>query len=258
MNISDKFTISFIVGPERKNEFLNAWWSCYDLNPQINNSIIFFNPYVIKDHEFFLEDVSTNHAQIVKFNRFHSIAQCWNLSIIFSNTPYVIISNDDVVFKDIDLLDKIYEKHLAGYKLVHVTENWSCFSIHKSLILDIGWFDEMFAHSWEDSDMRFRLNRANIKDFRFHPYLVRHLRSKKGNNQSYWDESSGYFFDKWGIKDYQANKYNVPMDFFDDPNNRRKLQSAGFFRNIDPKVLHPKWSTLNFYPKGIKDIKSNL
>lgn len=240
MNLSEKFTTSFIIGPERKNEFYNAWSSFSELNTIPHHTFLFFNPFDYHSHDIFFDIADTRSCQIVKLKEFNSISKCWNLSILLGNTDYTIISNDDVIFQDKDFFEKVYEKHQEGYEVVHTTENWSCFSVSRNLIKNIGWFDENFMHSWEDIDYRFRMFRSDYKDFRFDPFLVKHLRSQAGRNQDFWDQSSDYFFKKWGIN-------NLGIGTFDTKEKRQKLQATGFFRKVNPKELKPTLETPCFH-----------
>ena len=161
-NVSSLFTFCFTICPSRYWEFYNALSSMLELSPPVQNMMLFFNPYSPKDHESFFDIGEVRHADIIKKSKFTSLAKCWNQCLTFSNTRYALILNDDLVFQDINLIDRIYEKHQEGYPIVHATENWSGFSVDKSFIPKMGWFDERFAHSWEDADYRLRMKRLNL------------------------------------------------------------------------------------------------
>lgn len=242
MSQPNNFSFVILSGPERKMDLFNTWSSLLDIESFFNDALVFFNPFSSKDHDAFLDDASFRNCQIFKFNRFQPVSRCWNMGLLHSLNRYVIICNDDLIFQDNDPLPKVLAKHNEGYPVVHLTENWSCFSIDKKFINQIGWFDENFMHSWEDVDFRYRMERMGAKDFRFNPFLVYHTRSQAGRSQSYWDQSSEYFFKKWAIDERAGQN-------FDDPGKRRQFQTTGFFRNVDSTTLNPNFETPNFYPQ---------
>src|SRR5690606_4939617 len=145
-----EFTISFLLAPNRVNEIKNALNSIEYLDIQPDNIILFLNPIGINHI-----DISNyiNNYKIFILPSFHSIAYCWNQSLIHSKTRYTLICNDDIIFHNEDVLNMIYDKHKEGYKVVSTTDAWSATSFDKELIVDIGWFDERFPYSWEDVDM---------------------------------------------------------------------------------------------------------
>ena len=253
--ISKNFTVCFTIGPERYWEYYNALSSMLELNPHVENMLLIFNPYSAQDHESFFDIAEVRHANIVKTSNFMSLAKSWNQCIAYSETKYVIILNDDIVFTDEKALEKIYEKHKEGYKVVHATENWSGFSIDKDLIVEMGWFDERFAHSWEDADFRLRMKRSNIKDYRFNPHIIRHTRSQRGRFQNQWDASSDHFFKKWGINSLMKN-LGIEVDT-NNPLVRKQILMQGFFDDIFYENMYDKVSevlpTPDFYPELTKN-----
>ena len=129
-----KITLCFTVCPDRYWEIYNAMSSMLELSPSVENVLLIFNPYSPKEHDSLLDISEFRHSNILKFDKFRSLAQCWNYSILMSNTRYVYILNDDIVFKDTEAIQKVINKHEEGFPIVHTTENWSGFSIDKSII----------------------------------------------------------------------------------------------------------------------------
>ena len=254
MNPSDEITICFTICPNRRWEIYNAISSMLELSPIVKNVLLIFNPYDPRQHDSLLDISEFRHADILKFSEFRSLSQCWNYSMLMSDTRYVFILNDDIVFKDPDVLSKVVQKHKEGYPIVHTTESWSGFSIDKSLIPALGWFDENCSHSWEDEDYRFRMEREEIPSYRFDKHPVRHLRSQSSRRQESRDRSSAYFFKKWGIKKFVEDQSGKAVDF-SCPKRRKDLQQTGFFRNVSPLELEPVFYTPNFYPEEMKKYK---
>ena len=254
-DLSKQFTVCFTIGPGRYWEYYNALSSMLELDPYVSNMLLVFNPYSAEDHESFFDIGEVRHANIIKTSSFMSLAKCWNQCIAYSETRYALVLNDDVVFQDPKALSKIYEKHKEGYEIVHATENWSGFSVDKKLIPKMGWFDERFAHSWEDADFRLRMKRADIKDFRFEPHLIRHTRSQRGRFQNQWDKSSKHFFDKWGIGDL-LKSVGVDADI-ERPEIRKSLLMQGFFNDQFYDIMYnqvdEKLPTPDFYPELTKN-----
>ena len=244
-NTSDLFTFCFTICPGRYWEFYNALSSMLELQPAVKNMMLFFNPYSPKDHESFFDISEVRHSDIIKKSRFTSLAKCWNQCLTFSNTRYALILNDDLVFQDIDLIDKIYQ-------IVHATENWSGFSVDKASIPKMGWFDERFAHSWEDADYRLRMKRLNIPYYRFEPNLIRHTRSQNGRLANEWDASSDHFFRKWGIKKMLKRETGIDYDT-SKPEVRKSLLMQGLFNDHFYDHMHDMvekvMPTPDFYPE---------
>ena len=247
MNPSDEITICFTICPNRSWEIYNAMSSMLELDPYAKNVLLIFNPYESSKHDSLLDISEFRHSDILKFSKFISLARCWNYAMLMSDTRYVLILNDDIVFKDEKVLEKIYEKHQEGFPLVHVTENWSGFSIDKALIPKIGWFDENYSHSWEDVDFRYRMARDGILSYRFEEDPIRHLRSSSDRFQERWDVSSAYFFKKWDIEKFVEEQSGKSIDFLSSQ-SRAALQQTGFFRNTGPRELNQALQTPNFYP----------
>ena len=249
-DINKEFTVCFTIGPGRYWEYYNALSSMLELSPPVLNMLLVFNPYSVSDHDAFFDIAEVRHADIIKMSKFSSLAKCWNQCMAFSNTRYVLMLNDDVVFVDPEALVKIHEKHQEGYKIVHATENWSGFSIDKSLIPEIGWFDERFAHSWEDADYRLRMKRADVADYRFDQHLIRHTRSQRGRFQNQWDQSSDHFFKKWGIKNMLQGMGVESKTHL--PEVRKTLLMQGFFNDVFYEKMYDKvkeeMPTPDFYP----------
>ena len=249
---SDEITICFTVGPEREMEFYNAFSSMMDLDVPAKNLLLIFNPYDTKTHDRFFDLAEIRHCDIIKRKKFHSLAKCWNECIVHSKTRYSLILNDDIVFQDPMTIPKIVKKHKEGFPVVHATENWSGFSIDKALINKIGWFDENFAHSWEDADYRLRMSKNEIPYYRFDPHLVKHIRSKNGRFQNQWDKSSEYFFKKWKIQELlQERGYDIDCS---QPEIRKSLLMSGLFNDsfYDNAALIYNAETLDFYPNQSK------
>lgn len=235
--MKNKYTFAFTLGPERQNEFYNAWSSMLDIKHYPENVILVFNPFCYKDHDVFFDMAEIrNNTIILKYQEQKSLAYVWNRQIIEAPTDIVAVLNDDIVFSDENLLEKIDQKFEEGYDIVHATENWSGFFIHKRAIAKIGFFDENYSHSWEDVDYRYRIARHNyhkdpasnlpdFKEYRFDPHLIRHMRSTNGRFQNTWDKSSEYFFKKWNIEKF------LNLNKILNAQERRDLQSTGFFRN---------------------------
>lgn len=93
-----------------------------------------------------------------------SMAELWNLCVVFAPTDWVLICNDDVFFQS-DWLNFLEEKIESGKYVEIDMACYAGFCISKELILEIGYFDERFrggAH--EDHDWQVRLGEAGYKN----------------------------------------------------------------------------------------------
>src|SRR5262245_23676709 len=83
-----------------------------------------------------------------------SLAALWNKAIIYSSTNWVLISNDDVVFRTTWLEHLMNASNAANTKQINLC-GYSAFCLHKSLIPLMGWFDERFRGGYyEDVDRK--------------------------------------------------------------------------------------------------------
>jgi hypothetical protein len=91
-----------------------------------------------------------------------SLAEAWNLSLMLTNTRYVIYSSSDLKF----LKYGWYEYFLEATKISPyvLMKNHSLFCIDKRIIPKIGWWDEKFkAGPHFDPDYMIRASEQNIK-----------------------------------------------------------------------------------------------
>lgn len=250
-NLTDLFAINIVTSPNRKNELYGAWSSLLDIENVPKNVTTIFNVFDYKTHDVFLDMADFRSSQIIKLQNRLCLSAIFNLSIILTppEVRYVIISNDDVIFQDEKLIEKIYIKHQENFSIVNATESFSCFSIDKALIGQIGWFDENFVVGWEDIDYRFRMTKNNYFMYRFQPHLVRHLRSSSNRLDEDWNKSSEYFFKKWNLNKFIDNKQS-----FDDPLNRKALLMSGQFDKI-PIEKFDLAKTADFYPHKTLEYK---
>lgn len=149
-----------------------------------------------------------------------SLTELWNQAIISSPTDWVLVCNDDITF------NKGWVEYLEGqietgkYLLIHLF-HYGAFCIHKSLILEIGWFDENFrGGGFEDVDHMLRMSEAGLKDLvdRSHDFIrvdndveighfINHHKAqlhKQGITKGTgWDGKNNgtYIMEKWGRKD---------------------------------------------------------
>jgi hypothetical protein len=91
-----------------------------------------------------------------------SLSEAWNLGIMLSNTRYAIFASSDVEFLSpywFTLLESASKKG-SKYTLI---ENHAVFMIDKSIISDMGWFDEGYSIGPHfDTDFMIRAGEAGI------------------------------------------------------------------------------------------------
>jgi hypothetical protein len=94
------------------------------------------------------------------------LPHCWNLAVLYAKHDWVVIANDDVIFEG-GWHQAMESAANDGYRcmtLAYPKNRWGCFAVHKSLIAEIGWFDEAFTGIYfEDEDWWLRLQEAGEK-----------------------------------------------------------------------------------------------
>lgn len=186
----------------RLERFINSFDDTTDRN-KTN-----FQFFVVHDSPTQSESVRFTHRlmehrpyfnHIVMKNK-SSLAELWNYCIAFSDTDWVLVCNDDAVFKPgwhEYLIDKIREGNHLQINLLH----YGGFCIHKKMILRNGWFDERFrGGGFEDNDWQLRLYEGNLKglvDISHDFKLMDHLKYSDGTNWLGVNNES-WILKKWG------------------------------------------------------------
>ena len=100
----------------------------------------------VKQYDLFIYDHGPDNCHLPK---------TWNLCKDISPTDWLMISNDDIFFKD-GWYDRFCEKVMDGCLLIGC--GFSCFLIHKKVFELIGMFDERLTHAYcEDTDFLLRI-----------------------------------------------------------------------------------------------------
>ena len=100
---------------------------------------------------------------IREYDRSLPLTHLWNEALLRTDTPWVLICNDDIQFDS--GWYEVFKSLRAGFpkarqiNLAYPHSSYSAFALHRSLISDIGWFDPDFpAFRWEDEDWHLRLS----------------------------------------------------------------------------------------------------
>jgi len=155
----------------------------------------------------------------IDLNTKHTMTKLWNQCIINSSTSYVINMNDDIRLKNnwFEMILKALNKH-PEIKLLCLCQ-FHIYVLHKSLILDIGWFDERFTEMGQDDiDIIFRIAENNLSP----AYNINHLKlaeHKFGPRLSGTKENVKFFTRKWATKDMYEGKGK----------NKRKLAEIDWY-----------------------------
>lgn len=158
-----------------------------------------------------------NVSKIKYINEFHTYhdngcGELWNKLIMASPTDWVLITQDDIVFKP-GWLDYL-EKQIDTGKYIKINLfAYSAFCIHKSIINMVGWFDERYrGGGFEDIDYQLRINEAGLKNMvdRSHDfihmdgkkYIGHFVEHHKSPNNTPWigNNNEEWIVKKWGRK----------------------------------------------------------
>lgn len=166
-------------------------------------------------HMFFGED--QDGVDVTSLRNKHSLTQLWNRMILDAPTDWVLVMGDDAVFKAgwvYVAKDRIQNSGAKFIGLLH----FGAFLFHKSLFLDMGYFDESFeGGGWEDIDWQLRWSEAGIvfdvydkkDDFKF----LQHARLKYQHDQTgHWqlENNEDWFREKWNFSNYDNyHKFHV-------------------------------------------------
>lgn len=138
-------------------QFVIAINGYYDIEKQ--------NQY-LKEIKLFLG--TFQNVKIVAFQEPQSLSKLWNLLIKNSETEKTFIFNDDI--KVSWLFRKfLYSSKILSENIALINRSWSHFLISKTIIKQVGWFDERFpgvGNEDEDYECRLVFNDIEIKSFR--------------------------------------------------------------------------------------------
>jgi hypothetical protein len=112
----------------------------------------------------YVRDTIGEHGDSIVLPNKSSLPQLWNYGIIHTPTDWVLICNDDGIFKH-GWLEHL-EKQIATdrYDQINIL-HYGGMCIHKRMMLKIGWFDERFrGGGYEDNDWQLRISEAGLKD----------------------------------------------------------------------------------------------
>lgn len=89
---------------------------------------------------------------------FKSLAKLWNTLVIFSNTQYNVILNDDIAINNsqtLDIISKVINQ--TEHEFFTINGSFSHFVITKDILHSLNYFDErLIAFGEEDGDMVYR------------------------------------------------------------------------------------------------------
>ena len=105
------------------------------------------------------------HTNTLVFSEKSGLTKLWNQCIIKSNKEWVLVCNDDAIFKNgwyEHLTEQINSGKFLQINLLH----YGGFCIHRKMILRNGWFDENFkGGGFEDIDWQLRLSESDSDHF---------------------------------------------------------------------------------------------
>lgn len=171
----------------------------------------------IKEATEFLHECGFKH--VITYEEHQSLAKGWNTLLIMSNSPKVLILNDDCEvgpgFRD------EFESQRSDYEWLFLNESFSHFMTSKNVIKKVGWFDERFLGiGHEDGDYA---RRCAIKGFEYDVGIycpsLKNLQikeehvsfttksSERSGNYSQYNER--YFKKKWKHADSPQRGYTL-------------------------------------------------
>jgi hypothetical protein len=99
------------------------------------------------------------------FSEMRSLSKMWNTSITLSSQNNILVLNDDLEIISSDIFDKIYFLR-DDISLLKINNSFSHFLINRSVLNEVGWFDErLLGFGEEDGDITFRFLEKSMSIF---------------------------------------------------------------------------------------------
>ena len=161
------------------------------------------------------------------------LAALWNDCVINAPTDWVLICNDDIIFKSNWL--EYLEKQIATDQFDQIMiAHYGGMCIHKRMFLKLGWFEERFmGGGFEDNDWALRISEAGMKDRvdmshsfthsedidkskgwirDFGPFAEHHkINSSKSGEDIGWEgrNNKAFIFQKWGYVPFLPSEPSI-------------------------------------------------
>ena len=228
------FTNSFSIGI---TTFMDRFETC--LKPLLAKaSILFADCQIIvvanghvKKHEQaeYISEIEKycskfNNVQLVTFREPTGLSFLWNTVIKNSDSSSVLILNDDIRIKE-RVRSFISGSGICTLPVATINRSWSHFLISKSVVDEIGWFDENFLEiGGEDDDYLARLAMNGIKPGDFKTDTITRAGKK--------------------------NRRNPVMNSY----GRDMSKEDGGYSSLNAKYLAEKWDTADEYFDGAVEV----
>lgn len=165
-----------------------------------------------------------SNVQLITFCEPMGLSYLWNTLIKNSNSLSVLILNDDIRIKS-RFRSFISGSGICTMQIATINRSWSHFMISKTVVNEIGWFDENFREiGGEDDDYLARMAMNGIKPGDFKTDTI--ARSEKKNRCN-----------------PKINSYGRDMS-----------GEAGGYSTLNARYLSEKWDTANEYFDGAVEV----
>jgi hypothetical protein len=218
-----KYSIGIVTYVDRYERFFK---------PLITNSITLFpdTEFVIAVNGFYDQKIQTaylndikiflskfKNIKIIDFMDPQSLSKLWNLLILNSSCNKTIIFNDDVKMS-ISFRKNLEISGFLNEEIALMNRSWSHFIISKSIVREIGWFDQRFpgvGNEDEDYECRLVINNIIIPTFRIYglknvSFITRNFSYGKDITtvQTKYVKQNKVFFDsKWLLSNVERDDF---------------------------------------------------
>ncbi len=165
-----------------------------------------------------------SNVQLITFFEPMGLSYLWNTLIRNSNSSSVLIFNDDIRIKR-RFRSFISGSGICNVPIATINRSWSHFMISKTVVGEVGWFDENFREiGGEDDDYLARLAMKGIRPGDYETDTI--ARSEKKNRLN-----------------PKINSYGRDM-----------AREAGGYSTFNVRYISEKWETANEYFEGAVEV----
>lgn len=184
-----------------------------------------------------------SNVKLIMYEKPQGLSKLWNQILINATNNNVFIINDDILFYP-SIYEKINLSGILNEKIATINGSFSHFLMNKSVIKEVGWFDERLIEiGGEDDDYHVRLTMNNIELKNYSLKGLSNFKPKLKINSygnKVYDQAGGYsnfntlfLLKKWDVR---AEKFEGAIFIYRSMGSywklRKGMETPNYYKNL--------------------------